>query len=502
MNSTPRNARMGPIKLCRRGSLGEAEYCFPATIAQQGFQYLDNLEWGNPSWNIAVRFRIRGPLQVPLLERALNDLVQRHEILRTTFVVIDDVPVQIVHSEAVIPLPVEDLSDRHPAEREQEEESLTIEEGSRRFDLSAGPLIRALLLRLGADDHMLLITVHHIVSDGWSIGVISDDLAEFYKARFAQREPALAALPFQFADYAVWKSERTAGSALDNHRVFWKEKLARLPICEIPPDHSRPPIKTHNGYILSVVLPKKLTDALERYAHSLDCTFFSVALAALLVVIRQHAKQDDVVVGTLLAGRERLELEPMVGLFINTVVLRTDLSGDPTIPELVSRVRKVAEEALVHQELHFQQLVELLRPKRDLSRPPLYSINFIYQRDFVKPLEFAGLALEPYPSKSPGAIYDLNFFMVQRADGWRFSCEYNCDLYEASTVNMLISQVRSIFEQIAALPSSRISTLSFTNERKESLPPSAPSAPNLTQNVLGTAVSSHNGNGLNGGGFA
>lgn len=458
----------------QRGSLGEAEYCFPTTIAQQGFQYLDQLERGNPAWNIAVRFRLQGPLQVSLVERAVNDISARHEILRTTFTVIDDLPMQIVHTDATIPLPVEDLSNLTPAEREAAEERLTIEEGSRRFDLTTGPLIRVLLLRFADDDHMLLLTVHHIVSDGWSIGILSDEIAAFYQSYLDREKPRLPELSFQFADFAIWHNEKTSGAALEQHRAYWKEKLKRLPLCEIPPDYARPPIKTHNGYILSTLLPVPLTESLAKHAHAFGSTLFTVAAAALMVLIRRYAKQDDIVVGTLLAGRDRVDLEPLVGLFVNTVVLRTDLSGDPTFPELVNHVHKVFEEALAHQDLNFQQVVEAVKPRRDPSRPPLYSVNFIYQRDFVKPLSFSGLTMGSYPSKSPGAIYDLNFFMVQRPDGWRLSCEYNCDLYEGRTVNRLIGQLRDLLEQIGAQPNMRISSFSFPTDVGEPLPPFLP----------------------------
>jgi hypothetical protein len=458
----------------QRGSLGEAEYCFPTTIAQQGFQYLDQLERGNPAWNIAVRFQLQGPLQIALVERALHDIVARHEVLRTTFAVIDDLPMQIVHTDAVLPLPVEDLSKLSPQEREAAEERLTIEEGSRSFDLTTGPLIRALLLRFAEDDHMLLLTVHHIVSDGWSIGILSDEIAAFYQSYLDGQNPRLPDLPFQFADFAIWQNEKRSGAPLEQHRAYWKEKLARLPLCEIPADYARPPIKTHHGYILSTLLPVPLTESLAKHVHNLGATFFTAAAAALMVLIRHYAKQDDIVMGTLLAGRDRVDLEPLVGLFINTVVLRTDLSGDPTFPELLNRVHGVFDEAVAHQDLHFQQVVETVKPKRDPSRPPLYSINFIYQRDFVKPLSFAGLTMQPYPSKSPGAIYDLNFFMVQRSDGWRLSCEYNCDLYDGRTVNLLLGQLRHLFEQIAVQPNMRVSSFSFPANVGEPLPPFLP----------------------------
>jgi hypothetical protein len=456
------------------GTLGEEQYCFPTTIAQQTFWFLDQLERGNPAWNIAVRFRIRGRLDVSTLERALNEIVTRHEILRTTFSLIDAQPRQIVHATAAIPLPVDDLSRLAQAEKDVEEERLSIQEGERRFDLKNGPLFRARLLKLTEQEHMLLVTMHHIVSDGWSIGIFSDEVAAHYSAFAENRRPTLPDLPFQFADYTIWQNDRTQKPALDIHRAYWKSKLAALPPLEIPLDHPRPALKTHNGYILSTVLPVSLTDALTEFSSKHGCTFYTTALAVLKMLVQHYTLQNDVYVGTLLAGRERVELEPLIGLFISTVVLRTDLSGDPKFPELLARVKKTVEEGLEHQDLHFQQVVELLRPKRDPSRPVLYGINFIYQRDFVKPSEFAGLTMTPVPSKSPGAIYDINFFMVQRTDGWRLSCEYNYDLYDAASVSRMLGQMRDLFEQIAKDPGRRISEFSFPADAGEPVPPFAP----------------------------
>jgi thioesterase domain-containing protein/acyl carrier protein len=453
------------------GFLGQPVYSFPTTVAQKGFWYLDQLERGNPSWNIAVRFRIRGPLNIPTLERAINEVVRRHEILRTTFSRVDGDPVQVVHLSAEIPLRFCDLSSMTESAREIEEEHRTVDEGRLRFDLETGPLIRAGLLRLGQDDHMLLVTVHHIVSDGWSIGVFSEELAKIYDALENGNPHPLPDLPLQFADYAVWENKRNR-SDQDQRRFYWKTKLADLPTLEIPPDYARPRIRTNHGYILSTLLSVDLTQALTDFAHRCGCSLFAISLAALKVLVHHHSQRNDVYVGTLLAGRDRVELEPLIGLFINTIVLRTDLSGDPTFAELVGRVRQTVEEGIA-QAIEFPQLVEAVQPKRDRSRPPLYGINFIYQRDFVKPAEFAGLTLTPVPSKSPGAIYDLNFFMVQRSDGWRLSCEYNSDLYESATINRLIAQMQHLLEQVRSDPNRRISEFSFPENLSERAPGSA-----------------------------
>jgi Condensation domain len=452
------------------GVLGNALYRFPTTIAQQALWYLDRLRPGDPAWNIAVRFRIRGALDTSILQSALNEIVRRHEALRTTFVFDGHAPVQMVHASFELGLPLDDLSALASLERDAEEERRTIAEAARPFDLRTGPLFRARLLRLAEQDHMLLVTVHHIVSDGWSIGIISDEIAAHYTAFASNKPSAIPALSVQYADYSIWRNERARNNDLETHRAYWRSKLAELPTCEIEPDFPRPAVKTNNGYILSVLLPTRLTQSLTGFSHGHNCTLYIASLAALKVLIAHYTQQNDIYVGTLVAGRDRVELEPLIGLFINTLVLRTDLSGNPQFTELLVRVRHTVEEAFAHQDLHFQQIVEALRLKPDLSRPTLYSINFIYQRDFVKPRAFSGLTMVPVPSKSPGAIYDLNFFMVERSDGWRLSCEYNCDLYDPASVSRMLGQLRNLFEEIVANPDRRISEFSFPESVGDPLP--------------------------------
>jgi len=455
-------------------ALGEPLYRFPTTLAQQSFWYLDRLEPGNPCWNIAVRFRIIGALDVSILERSINEIVRRHEILRTSFSLIDGALTQIVHAEGTISLPLDDLNHLASDARDAEEERRTIAEAALPFDIKTGPLLRVRLLKLADEEHMFLVTIHHIVSDGWSIGVFSDEVAAHYEELLSGDQATAPDLPLQYADYAIWKNEQTQGCVAAQHRSYWLAKLANLPVCEIPPDHPRPSLRTHRGYILSLLLPVSLTDSLAELSRKHGCTLYTLSLTALKMLIVHYTRQHDVHVGTLLAGRDRVELEPLIGVFINTIILRTGLSGDPAFFELLARVQQTVEEGMAHQDLPFQQVVEALRLKRNPSRPTVYSINFIYQRDFVKPLHFAGLSMNPVPSKSPGAIYDLNFFMVQRSDGWRLSCEYDCDLYEAVAVNRMIGQLRYLLTEIAANPDRKISEFEFPENAGDPLPAFVP----------------------------
>ena len=455
--------------------LGEPLYRFPTTLGQQSFWYLDRLEPGNPCWNIAVRFRISGDLDPTLLDRSINEIVRRHEILRTTFELIDGTPAQLVHSDARIPLPVDDLSHLPASELDMEEERRTVADAALRFDLKSGPLIRTRLLKLAEREHMLLVAIHHIVSDGWSIGNFTDELAAHYQDLLSGTASHLKPLPLQYADYAVWKNEQERTLAA-LHRAYWQGKLANLPNCEIPADYPRLAENRQRGYILSTLLSTDLTQRLSVLSRAHACTLYTTCLAALKILIAHYTHQTDVYVGTLVAGRDRPELETLIGLFINTLILRTNLSGDPTFLELLGRVKETVEEGLAHQDLPFQQVAESLRLKRHPSRPTLYSINFIYQRDFVRPLQFAGLTLIPVPSKSPGAIYDLNFFMVERSDGWRLSCEYNYDLYDASSVSRMLAQFRGLLEQVLENPNRKISGFSFPTDAGDPLPPFVPRA--------------------------
>ncbi|MDQ2898441.1 MAG: condensation domain-containing protein, partial [Acidobacteriota bacterium] len=436
----------------------EEEVCaFPASLAQQRFWFLDQIEKGNPAFNIAVRFALKGALDVSILERTFNEIVRRHEILRTTFGMSDGQIAQWIRPEVTIETPVIDLRSFDQPEREEVANRLTVEEAQKRFDLTMGPLLRATLLRFEGEYHELMVTVHHIVADGWSIGLITNELGAIYEAFARRHESPLPDLPFQYADFSVWQKDWLQDHSLDPDRDYWKGQLDNLAQFEVITDKPRPPIQTSNGAILSVLLPKSLTNALKELGGRHGATLFMTALAVFKMLMHRYTGQDDILVGSQIAGRNQVELEPLIGLFINTLVLRTDVSGNPVFPELLGRVRDMAADSIAHQEMPFELLVEELRPERDPSRNVIFQVNFIYQRDFIKPLEFSGLSLTAIPSKSPGAIYDLNFFMVERAEGWRLSCEYNTDLFEAATATRMLNHFRTLLEGVAENPARRVS---------------------------------------------
>src|SRR5690606_3291385 len=353
----------------------------PLSFAQQRLWFLYRLEPESTAYNISGAMRVRGTLDTDALERSFSEIVRRHESLRTTFHEVDGRPVQRIHAPAPFALPITDLSGLAPEEREAEVRRRAAEEASRPFDLEQGPLFRAELLRLADDEHVLLLGMHHIVSDGWSFGVLTRELGTLYRA-FASGEPSpLAELPIQYADFAVWQRSwlqgRTLeGSVLQRQLDYWTRQLDGLATLQLPTDRPRPPVQTYNGDAVALSLPTELARALGRLARQESASLFMMLLAAFKVLLARYAAQDDIVVGSPIAGRNRAEIEHLIGFFLNSLVLRTDLSGEPSFRELLARVRNVTLDAYAHQDVPFEKLVEHIDPPRDPSRTPLFQVMF------------------------------------------------------------------------------------------------------------------------------
>ena len=435
---------------------GDDVFVLPTTAGQQGFWYLDQLQPGNTAYNIAVRFRLQGELRLDCFERAIHRIVARHESLRTTFAVQEGMPVQVITPRLVIPVPCDDVRSIAEKERRPRAEALASQEAQRPFDLAAGPLIRTRLIRLDENELMLLMTVHHIVADGWSIGIFTQELAAFYESECRGTPTNLPELTIQCGDFAIWQDEWLRSQDLQDQTRYWTRQLADLPALEIPTDRPRGRTQTFNGSIVSTLLARELTDPLVALAAQEKVTPFMVMLSGFKIFLKLYTSTEDVFVGSVFAGRSRVELEPLIGMFINPLVLRTSLAGDPTFRQLVPRVRDTVLNAFANQDVPFERVVEAVQPRRDPSRHPVFQINFLFQRDFVRPFEAAGITLTPIPSVSPGAIYDLNFFMVERDDGWRLSCEFNADLYLADSVRQLLADFRTVLETAALKPDANL----------------------------------------------
>ncbi|GJE49916.1 hypothetical protein GOFOIKOB_2957 [Methylobacterium tardum] len=414
---------------------------FPCTPVQERFFVAELLAPGNAGLNIALRWSLVGPVSGTIVGLALRQLVARHEILRTAFVEGENGPVQRVYPTADLHVPELDLRLLGTVEREFDR--ISAEEARRPFDLSRAPLMRAQLLRFSEQESFLLITAHHIVADGWSMGILAREFATLCDGLIGGTPAALPELPVQYSDYALWQqalSDFGEGAAAD---AYWRARLAGFRRFEIATDFPRPPALTRDSAITSILMRPALTAAADRVARASGATWFTTMLTGLLLVLRARAGRDDVIVGTQVAGRYEVELENVVGPFINTLALRTDFAGVQNFAEALARVADTLQGALENGTTALETIIEIVKPERDPSRHPLFSINVIQQRAFDE-VRCENLLLRGVPSQSAGALFDLNFFFVERTEGWRFSCEYNTALYRPETVVAMLEDTLSL----------------------------------------------------------
>jgi amino acid adenylation domain-containing protein len=434
---------------------------FPLTFAQQRLWFMDQLAPGNPFFNIDNTIPLRFWLDVPVLERALNEIVRRHEALRTTFRFEEERPVQVVATELRLHLPVVDLSTSPTKARMEEARRLATEEAQKPFDLAQGPLIRTRLLKLGPADYWFLLTMHHMVSDGWSMGIFLRELTALYQA-FALRQPSpLPELRVQYPDYAVWQREWLQGAILEEQLTYWKERLADLPVIQLPTDRPRPAIQQFKGAYHLLELPESLTASLKRLSRSENVTLFMVLLAAFKAILVRQTGQEDIVIGSYIANRNRAEIEPLIGFFVNTLVLRTDCSENPTFRALVKRVSQTALGAYAYQDIPFTKLVEELQPERDLSRNPLFQVAFqLFNAPTMPDHQIGGPAAEAVAEIERGtANFDLTVNMWESVGTLRAHFEYNPDLFEASTIARLAGHFQMLLEGVTANADQRLSDL-------------------------------------------
>jgi amino acid adenylation domain-containing protein len=440
---------------------------FPCSQSQKRFWFEAQLHPDNPGLNVAVRWRLEGEVSHAHLEEAWNIIIQRHATLRSFFTTVNGEPHQVVEPAVDFTIPLVDLTALGDAEAVAEAERVASLEAQRTFDITKAPLIRVMHVRERDNVSMILVTVHHTACDGWSIGVLAQEMGEACADLAAGRTPALPALPVTYADYIAWEAQ-----AMNESRVLGSvpsavaSKLVNFQPFEILPDKPRPPVQTPNGEIVSALLERSLTDRLADVARANGSTLFMTAYAVLLVLLHRYSGQTDIVIGTQIAGREEVEFEPLVGTFINTIALRTDVSGDPPFTELLERARDTVTDALELRHLPLEELVEIVNPKRDLSRNALFSINFVYQRSFIENQTYGKFKLIDLPSRSAGPICDLNFFMVERPDGWRLSCEFNTDLYRRQTVEGMLDRFVRLMRAVVEDASRAISSFPILSEEE------------------------------------
>jgi amino acid adenylation domain-containing protein len=435
---------------------------FPLSFAQERLWFLDRLTPGSAFYNCPAAVRLTGQLDVSALERTLGEIIRRHAVLRTAFPLHDGRPVQIIAPQTPFQLGRIDLRDSPEAERERAAHLLATEEARRPFNLERGDVVRATLIMLGETEHVLLLTMHHIVADGWSVGILVREVATLYEASRSGEASPLAELNIQYADYAVWQREWLSDARLETELAYWKRQLEGAPaVLSLPTDKPRPAMQTFNGASHPVRLTKEAGLSLRALTRRAGTTMFVTLLTAFQALLARYTGEDDIVVGTPVSGRHRRELESLIGFFVNTLVLRTDTSGNPTFRELLRRVQRVTLEAFAHQDVPFEKIVEELQPERSLSHAPLFQVMFSVHNMPEEAFELHGLTVSTMEADSGTIKFDLSLSWFETEEGLSGALQYNTDLFDALTIERMGRHLERMLQSFAALPEQRIAEASL-----------------------------------------
>ncbi|MDQ2695915.1 MAG: condensation domain-containing protein, partial [Pseudomonadota bacterium] len=419
----------------------------PLSFAQERLWFLDRLTPDNPFYNSPVALRLAGALDIAALDQSWREIQRRHAILRTTFRTAAGRPVQVIHPDAEQGIAVVAAQDQAEVRR------LAMTEARRTFDLERGPLCRAVLARLSAAEHVLLISLHHIVTDGWSMGVFVRELSALYAAFSAGQPSPLPELPIQYADFARWQRDWLRGEALASELSYWRRQLAGAPqALELPGDRPRPAVHTFRGDVAAFALSPELTHQLKQLSRQAGATLFMTTLAAFALLLSRHSGQEDLLIGAPIANRNRREVEPLIGFFVNTLVLRVDVSGNPPFRRLLERVRQITLDAYAHQDLPFEQLVEALQPARDMTRNPLVQVALAFQNAALPSLTLGTVQAEPLDLDSGAVRFDLEFHLWEDNDRLTGHLLYYKDLFETATVHRLLGRFQTLLAAVAADP--------------------------------------------------
>ncbi len=440
------------------------------SFAQQRLWFIEQFEAGSSLYNLPTVLRIKGKLDVALLSQTLNEIVQCHETLRTSFVSIENQPVPVIAPNLTVTLPIIDLQELTAAEKEIEVQKFIANELQQPFDLAQAPLLRATLLRLSAAEHIAMFTMHHIVSDGWSMEILVQEVGAVYAAFSNGQISPLSALPIQYADFAAWQRQWLTEEVLKSQTSYWQQQLAGAPeLLELPTDHPRPAVQSFQGASHCFELDSALSTALKTLSQQAGTTLFMTLLAAFGTLLHRYTGSIDLVIGSPIANRNRPEIEGLIGFFVNTLVLRTDLAGNPSFAELLQRVREVSLGAYAHQDLPLEKVVEQLQPQRSLSYSPLFQVMFVLQNAQNSDLQLSGLTLESLEIEQKTAMFDLTLTMTETASGLMGAVEYSTDLFAAKTIYSLVEHFQILLRGIIANPQHRLSQLPLLTEVEKRL---------------------------------
>jgi amino acid adenylation domain-containing protein len=435
----------------------------PLSFAQQRLWFLDQLQPGNPAYNLFDAWRLRGPLRSDFLEQALKEVVRRHEALRTTFAAVQGQPVQVVAPGHDFRLQQIDL--REAADREKTLQGMLSQEAQRPFDVNNDLLFRATLFQLAEDEHVLLVNTHHIISDAWSLGVLYNEINHFYAALVADRPFLLPELPVQYADFAIWQRQFLTGDTLDRHVGFWKAQLAGAPNqIDLPTDYPRPTQQSFLGALEMLSLPESLSRDLKALSRREGVTLFMTLLAAFKTLLHRYTQQTDLVVGTPVHGRSQCETENLIGFFVNTLVLRTNVGEDPPFRELLQRVRQTALDGYAHQDVPFEKLVMELQPERSASYSPLFQVMFLHQGRSAHPLQLPGVTGTPMQVDNGSSKFDLTVIVNEATDTLGLAVEYNRELFSVPRMQRMLRHFGILLQEIIKNPEARVSQLRMLGE--------------------------------------
>ena len=445
----------------------ERDMALPLSFAQERLWVLDQMEPNNPLYNIPRTLRLKGPLQVAALEKALNEIVRRHESQRTTFAVQDGHPVQLIAPALTIPLVMQDLANIPEVERDEEARRVAVDESLRPFDLTTGPLVRARLLRLSAEDHVLLLTMHHIISDAWSAGIFLQEMGALYEAYCAGAPSPLPELAVQYADYAVQERGWLQGEVLDKQLAFWRHQLKGVPpVLDLPLDRPRPNPRTFQGACEILRVPPEDLRALRELSRQEGATLFMTLMAGFQTMLCRYSGQEQIVVGTDLANRTMPETERMIGFFINLLAVRTDLSGNPTFRELLGRVRDGLLESYAHQEVPFPKIVQEIQPERSATHNPIVQVLFVMQNIPRATRELAGLQVEGFEVPIKSSKFDMAVFIAERPDELIGYWVYSTELFDQSSIQRMIRHFGNLLRSAASQPETRLSALAMLSQEE------------------------------------
>ena len=461
LRNTNNGLTLPPIQ--PRGETGQ----IPLSWAQERLWFLNHLEGKSATYNMPLALRISGNLDINALQKALAQIVQRHEVLRTSFQTENAKAIQVIDPEPTMKINLVDLQQLETTQRENSVLTQAQLEATTPFDLENGPLIRCSLLQLSASEYVLLLTMHHIISDGWSIGVLIQELSSLYQAFIQPEESPLASLPIQYGDFAIWQRQYLSGEILSNQLDYWKQQLSGAPdLLQLPTDFPRPTIQTYQGTTQSFILNTDLTTKLQTLSRSEGTTLFMTLYTAFSTLLYRYSGQSDILIGSPIANRNRSEIEGLIGFFVNTLALRTNFENNPSFKELLAQVRETTLKAYEHQDVPFEQVVEALQPQRSLSHSPLFQVMFVLQNAPIGDVKLPGVTLSSIQLESTIAKFDLTLSITETDQGLLAEWEYNTDLFDGSTIEQMAGHFQNLLEAIVEDPSEEVSSFTFLSEEE------------------------------------